>query len=157
MNSIERRKENPNRLTITQILDNMEGVAELHYDGDMETNILSVFNTLSINDRRTFIRRAFKLLRKDEEMLLKKGLEEVVVDDTHIDRRSVDEERKLIGKENYKDQTVFKNWFYGIILGGMILFLLIATFISLSSATRAEDASLLKHTLDILELVFKTK
>ena len=155
MNEFDRRKDPKPRPTLEQVMRSMEEVANVHYGKEISANILSVFNTLPTGDKRTFLRRGYAALKREEILLRKNGLQDVVIDDeTRIDMRSVAEERKTISELNYQEQASFKSWIYQAMFAILLFFIMVAFVISSLSSNRAEEASLLRHISTVFQLLF---
>ena len=143
------------RKTLGEILEHMDTISDIHYDNQLEPNILEIFMTLSEGDRKTFLRKAHRSLVQYQLGLKDSGLDEVVIDDeTRIDRKSIDDERKIIAEPNYEEQRRFKNWGYRIIFLVMLFFLFGSFFVSMFSATRQEDVTMLQWVMELLKMLF---
>lgn len=100
------RRSNTMRLTINQILTNMQAVADLDYRGDLENNGVTIFDHLHDDDKKTFLRHSFKLLWEKQIELSQKGIVDIVIDDVTIDLQAVENERGMIDrrKEDQMDR-----------------------------------------------------
>jgi len=150
---LDRRRTH--RLTITQVLDEMQQIADTDFQGDLPDNALSVFNTLSEDDRKTFLRRSLELHWKNQIELAKNGMQDVVVEhEVVIDPVSVEKERKSIEEVEVEEQLRLKTWMskvtftLGLVVFGAII--LITYFYGGSSANITDILKRLNGVADLL-------
>lgn len=155
----ERRKESKNRMSIAQILDFMQKTADEDYHGDLQNNMLPIFNQLSLGDKKTFLRKSLMLHWENQIDLAKGGLQDVVVDETlTIDRASVDMERKSIQDLNYEEQVKLKSWLYKVIFTiCTLLFIVIVGFTYYAGGPDASPDKILGYLKDLFELLIDSK
>ena len=118
---IDRRKGQPSRMTISQILDFMQHRADDDYGGDLQDNSVAIFNQLSKDDKKTFLRKSLMLHWENQINRAREGKVDVIVEDIVIDPHSIDNERDLITVDNYIEQRKFKNF----MLKGMLTLILL--------------------------------
>jgi len=123
------------RLTITEILDLMQKKADLEFQGNLQDNILHIFNTLNMGDKRTYLRKSLMMLWEEQIKLAECGMQDVVVDqDTRINPVTVEMERlSLMADDRYAQQKL-KVWMYQILfilgISGIMLLVVITLFLS---------------------------
>lgn len=119
----ERRRAVRPRLTISQILDNMQQDADDNYQGNLADNVVSVFNTLNLDDKRTFLRKSLDALWARQIELAQSNLQEITIPtedggkNLKINPLEVEHERQTIEELNYQEQLKMKSW------GTMVLFI----------------------------------
>ena len=123
--TVERRKDQKPRLTITQILDQMQQVADNEYGGDLQNNVLVVFTKLAVNDKKTLLRKGLLLIWEHQVEMAKASMQDIVIDqETCIDQAAVIEERKSIEVVNSEEQLKLKTWFHKVVfVVGIVLFI----------------------------------
>lgn len=94
------RRKNTLRPTISQILSNMQSVADLDFRGDLENNAIIIFDHLSEGDRRTFMRHSLKLLWERQIDLTQRGIRDIMIDDVVFDLQAIASERNYIENQN---------------------------------------------------------
>ena len=150
----DRRKKDPRRLTISQVLDLVQSLADEHYQGDVQTNILSIFNELNSDNKRTFLRKSMMLHWEQQIQLANNDMGDVVLDtETRIDRVSVDSERKQISDLNYSEQIKLKSWMIKVFfLLGLVFF----GFFILASyyIGQVDMKTILSHLTAVIEMIF---
>lgn len=115
MSPIDRRKSTVPRLTITEILEKMQQMADASHQGDLQNNVLTVYNQLSLDDKRTFLRKSLMALWESQIDLATKGMQDVVVDQNlRISPEAVETERKTIETVNYEEQVKLKTWMHQV-------------------------------------------
>ena len=110
MAEYQERRKVKSRMTISQILEHMQYVADTEYAGDLQENILTIFTQLHVNDKKTFLRKSLMLHWENHLMLVREGLTDVEVEDMVVDQKSVADERKLIDDNNFLEQKKMKSW-----------------------------------------------
>lgn len=122
---IDRRRKELPRLTVSQVVDKMQHVADVDYKGDLQNNILPIFNEMPPGDKRTYLRKSLLLHWEKQIELANNGMQDVVIDkdkDTRIDPSSVAAERKQISDFNYHEQVKLKSWLIkAFFLGSLML------------------------------------
>ena len=109
---VERRHTKVARLTITEILDKMQSLADTYFDGDLQNNTPAIFNKLSRESKRTFLRRSLLTLWELQIDLARTGYQEIVVeDDLRIHPEKVEQERQELEAAGSKDQRKFNSKF----------------------------------------------
>ena len=103
------------RLTITQILDSMQSIADTEYTEDLEGNLLKIFNRLPQDSRWTYLRRSLRMFWEMQVDLARSGGEElpreIVVDnEVRIDPVEVAVERRTIEAMEPYEISTFKSW-----------------------------------------------
>ena len=102
---VERRRDPKPRLTITQILDQMQRVADEEYGGDLQNNVLAIFTKLAAGDKKTLLRKGLLLIWEQQVELAKASMQDIVIDqETRIDQVAVVEERKKIEEVTQKSR-----------------------------------------------------
>jgi len=81
VDAVERRRNPKPRLTITEILNQMQQFADEHHDGDLQNNTMSVFSKLSADSKRTFLRRSLMTLWETQIDLARSGYQEIIIED----------------------------------------------------------------------------
>lgn len=147
-------------MSISQILEFMQNTADEEYLGDLQNNMLAIFNQLSLGDKKTFLRKSLMLHWEQQIDLAKGGMQDVVVDkELTIDRTSVDLERKSIKDLNYEEQIKLKSWFMKVtFLVGTALFIAIIAFTYYTGGADPENAKgVLGYLKDLFELLIDAK
>lgn len=119
---IDRRRTPKPRLTINQILDYMQAIADDELGGNVQDHVLLIFSRLSPDDRKTYLRKTLRMLWEKQIEQAKAGESEVILDEElRINPDSVNEERKNIESKSYQEQAKLKMWFTKVFLGAAIL------------------------------------
>lgn len=155
----ERRKETKSRMSISQILDFMQKTADDNFNGDLQNNMLAIFNQLQLGDKKTFLRKSLMLHWEHQIELAKGGLQDVVIDEKlTIDRTSVDMERKTISEVNYAEQAKMKSWFIKtMFIIGVLLFIAIVVFTYYTGSVNEHSKDILEYLKDLFELFIDLK
>lgn len=150
---IDRRKAP--RLTITQILEEMQHQADVDFQGDLPDNALTIFNRLNVGDKKTFLRRSLELHWQNQIELARTGMQDVVIEhEVVIDPVSVEKERKSFEDVELEEQLRLKTWMskvtftLGLVLFGAII--LITYFYGGSSANITDILKRLNGVADLL-------
>jgi hypothetical protein len=144
----ERRGGKKPRLTIGQILDNMQFTADEEYSGDLQNNALAIFNTLSVDDKRTYLRKSLESLWEKQLMFANEGLQEIVVPvplssptagpaapsspekEVRISPVEVKNERESLETGSYVEQQKLRQWLVKIAFAMMVLLFFAVFFFS---------------------------
>lgn len=153
--SIERRKDPKPRLTITQILDQMQQVADNEYGGDLQNNVLPVFTKLAANDKKTLLRKSLLLIWEHQVEMAKASMQDIVIDqETRIDQVAVVEERKNIDAVNAEEQIKLKTWFHKVVfIVGVLLFIAVVAGSLMVGGSGVSVGDMLKDAQKIFELL----
>ena len=153
--TIERRKDPKPRLTITQILDQMQQVADNEYGGDLQNNVLPVFTKLAANDKKTLLRKSLLLIWEHQVEMAKASMQDIVIDqETRIDQAAVVEERKNIDAVNAEEQIKLKTWFHKVVFVlGVLLFIGVVGGTLLVGGTGVSVNDMLKDLQKVVELL----
>lgn len=151
----DRRKGAKPRMTITQILDFMQQVADDEYQGDLQNNSLAIFSQLSVGDRKTFLRKSLMLHWEHQIDLAKGGMQDVVIDqELVIDRHSVDQERQAIESLNYAEQVKLKTWLWKVIFViAMLSFIAIVSITYFMGGEQIDTGEILEYLKDLFKLL----
>lgn len=164
----ERRRSVRPRLTISQILEMMQQIADDEYNGDLANNIWKIFNELQIDERRTFLRKSIDALWEKQVEFAKNGLQEIVLSDeetkqvVRINPVEVQTERTSIEQANYREQSQLKNWFirFGFTLL-MLTFIGMLVFSFFYGSSLPGGGKTLNDTLgnlnNFIDLLFKSQ
>lgn len=153
--TIERRKDPKPRLTITQILDQMQQVADNEYGGDLQNNVLPVFTKLAANDKKTLLRKSLLLIWEHQVEMAKASMQDIVIDqETRIDQVAVVEERKNIDAVNAEEQIKLKTWFHKVLFVlGVLLFIGVVAGTLMVGGSGVSVTDMLKDLQKIVELL----
>ena len=154
--TVERRKDQKPRLTITQILDQMQQVADNEYGGDLQNNVLVVFTKLAVNDKKTLLRKGLLLIWAHQVEMAKASMQDIVIDqETWIDQAAVVEVRRNIDAVNAEEQLKLKTWIHktGLIVS-ILLFVGIVGGTLAIGGTGVSVGEMLKDAQKIFELLF---
>lgn len=153
--TIERRKDPKPRLTITQILDQMQQVADNEYGGDLQNNVLVVFTKLAVNDKKTLLRKGLLLIWEHQVEMAKASMQDIVIDqETCIDQVAVVEERKNIDAVNAEEQIKLKTWFHKVVfVVGVLLFIAVVAGSLMVGWSGVSVGDMLKDAQKIFELL----
>lgn len=141
----ERRRGKPKRNTINQILTSMQDHADNEFNGNVPDNLLILFNTLSLDDKRTFLRRSMEALWDRQIELAEKGLSEVVLQrditdsvkgeqasEVRINPAEVISERDSINTASPDEQRKLRGWLVkAIVFMMLVMFFFVMFFTSL--------------------------
>lgn len=152
---VERRKDPKPRLTITQILDQMQQVADNEYGGDLQNNVLAVFTKLTAGDKKTLLRKSLLLIWEHQVEIAKASMQDIVIDqETRIDQAAVVEERKNIDAVNAEEQIKLKTWFHKVVFVlGVVLFIGVVGGTLVVGGTGVSVTDILKDLQKIVELL----
>lgn len=152
---VERRKDPKPRLTITQILDQMQQVADNEYGGDLQNNVLTVFTKLAAGDKKTLLRKSLLLIWEHQVEIAKASMQDIVIDqETRIDQAAVVEERKNIDAVNAEEQIKLKTWFHKVVFVlGVVLFIGVVGGTLVVGGTGVSVTDMLKDLQKIVELL----
>lgn len=136
-NPKDRRTVKKARLTINQILESMENQADNDFNGDLPSNILGIFNTLSTDDKRTFLRRSLEALWEKRITYAQDGLQEIVLagditadpkqpgvirkEEVRISPVEVRSERRSIESTSPEEQKRLRQWALKLLLVVMFI------------------------------------
>ncbi len=153
--TVERRKDQKPRLTITQILDQMQQVADNEYGGDLQNNVLVVFTKLAVNDKKTLLREGLLLIWEHQVEMAKASMQDIVIDqETCIDQAAVIEERKSIEVVNSEEQLKLKTWFHKVVfVVGIVLFIGVVGGSLMVGGNGVSVSEMLKDAQKIFELL----
>ena len=153
--TIERRKDPKPRLTITQILDQMQQVADNEYGGDLQNNVLPVFTKLAANDKKTLLRKSLLLIWEHQVEMAKASMQDIVIDqETRIDQVAVVKERKNIDAVNAEEQIKLKTWFHKVLFVlGVLLFIGVVAGTLVVGGSGVSVTDMLKDLQKIVELL----
>jgi len=153
--TIERRKDPKPRLTITQILDQMQQVADNEYGGDLQNNVLPVFTKLAANDKKTLLRKSLLLIWEHQVEMAKASMQDIVIDqETRIDQVAVVKERKNIDAVNAEEQIKLKTWFHKVLFVlGVLLFIGVVAGTLMVGGSGVSVTDMLKDLQKIVELL----
>lgn len=153
--TVERRKDQKPRLTITQILDQMQQVADNEYGGDLQNNVLVVFTKLAVNDKKTLLRKGLLLIWEHQVEMAKASMQDIVIDqETCIDQVAVVEERKNIDAVNAEEQIKLKTWFHKVLFVlGVLLFIGVVAGTLVVGGSGVSVTDMLKDLQKIVELL----
>ena len=153
---VERRRDPKPRLTITQILDQMQRVADEEYGGDLQNNVLAIFTKLAAGDKKTLLRKGLLLIWEQQVELAKASMQDIVIDqETRIDQVAVVEERKKIEEVNAEEQIKLKTWIHKV--GFVVSILLYVGIIGGTLAiggTGVSVTDMIKDLQKVFELLF---
>ena len=152
----ERRKIK-NRATIVEILHYLETEADILYQGDVENNMLKLFNQLTVDDKRTFLRHSITALWEKRIEVAKRGIlpeKPVVVDTTlTIEPEVIKSEVEELESSKEKDLDSFSLFIGRVIL---VMFLVFGTFImfwSLFYSMPPEGEKMMGYLGEILKIL----
>lgn len=153
--AIERRKDPKPRLTLTQILDQMQQVADSEYGGDLQNNALPVFTKLATNDKKTLLRKSLLLIWEHQVEMAKASMQDIVIDqETRIDQEAVVAERKKIEDVNAEEQIKLKTWFHKVVfIVGVLLFIAVVAGSLMVGGSGVSVTDMLKDLQKIFELL----
>lgn len=153
--TVERRKDQKPRLTITQILDQMQQVADNEYGGDLQNNVLVVFTKLAVNDKKILLRKGLLLIWEHQVEMAKASMQDIVIDqETCIDQVAVVEERKNIDAVNAEEQIKLKTWFHKVLFVlGVLLFIGVVAGTLVVGGSGVSVTDMLKDLQKIVELL----
>lgn len=149
------RRSSTTRLTINQVLSNMQAVADLDYRGDLENNGVAIFDHLHDDDKKTFLRHSFKLLWEKQIELSQRGIRDIVIDDIMIDLQAVESERCMIDRrkdvqmDNMKDSAV--RWTY---IGALFFTIMVFAFTFFYDPTGQNAVDFIKSVNSIVASIF---
>lgn len=154
--TVERRKDQKPRLTITQILDQMQQVADNEYGGDLQNNVLVVFTKLAVNDKKTLLRKGLLLIWEHQVEMAKASMQDIVIDqETCIDQVAVVEERKKIEEVNAEEQIKLKTWIHKVgFVVSILLFIGIIGGTLAIGGTGVSVSDMIKDLQKVFELLF---
>lgn len=149
------RRKKGTRSSIRQILEAMQDDADDHHKGDLSNAALTVFSHLSLNDRKTFMRHAIKLLWQEQIALSQKGQREVVIDDNiKIDPVAIEAERCNIDEAKQIENEKFKNFFFKVFFIAMVLLFCLIVTIAVYAGEGPKLAEFIEYLTKILEVMF---
>lgn len=149
------RRKNKNRASIREILEMMQDDADDHHRGDLFNASLSVFSRLSLNDRKTFMRHALKLLWEEQISLSQRGQREVVLEnDVKIDPVAIEAERCNIDEAKQIENEKFKNFFFRVFFIAMVLLFCIIVVIAIYAGKGPEIEDFISYLTKVLEVMF---
>lgn len=151
----ERRRGPKPRPSIGQIMDGIQREADDMYHGEVGNNILSLFNRLPTDDKRTFLRSALVHLWKDQIQKEIDGRQDVCLDEEIlINRDQVDWELKDIHEKNYQEQAHLKMWFTKVFFTFAVLLFVGVIVVTYMVDGSSETTGLaLKHFERVLKLL----
>lgn len=151
----DRRKAK--RLTISQILDRMQREADTNYQGDLPNNVSAIFSKLSVDDRKTFLRRSLELHWSNQIELAKNGMQDIVIEpDAVIDPVSVEKEKKSIEDMEVEEQIKLKMWMSKVSFSvGMVVLITIILVTYFYGPTSSNVDDLLKRLNTVADFLFK--
>lgn len=128
----ERRAARRPRLTISQILESMQNEADSEYNGDLPNNALTIFNALSTDDKRTFLRKGLEALWERQIAYAQEGLQEIVLagevvaspgvpakPEVRISPVEIRSERESIDGAAPEEQKKLRQWLMKLMLVGL--------------------------------------
>lgn len=157
----KRERRSQPRLTITQILSQMQSQADIHHYGDLAGNVLKIFNTLGTEEKRTFLRQGLELLWAKQIDLARAGIEEVMVDigdaKLMVDPVYVQHEREEIDNVNHEETMKMKTFLlkFALVTGTLGMFLVIGVTWFYGTFDRKTTTEAIGHFTKILEIFFK--
>ena len=152
---IERRKAP--RLTITQILEEMQHQADIDFQGDLPDNAVTIFNRLNVGDKKTLLRRSLELHWHNQIELAKTGMQDVVIEqDVVIDPVSVEKERKAIEDVEVEEQLRLKTWMSKVAFTlGLVVFAAIILITYFYGGSSSNITDILKRLNSVADLLLK--
>ena len=90
----------------------MEDEADLSYQGNLEDNVLRIFNMLSTDDKKTFLRHGVRLIWEQRIELSKNTQPDIVIDDITINPVAVASELESISAVDYREQQRLRSFLY---------------------------------------------
>lgn len=152
---IERRKAP--RLTITQILEEMQHQADIDFQGDLPDNAVTIFNRLNVGDKKTFLRRSLELHWHNQIELAKTGMQDIVVEqEVVIDPVSVEKERKAIEDVEVEEQLRLKTWMSKVAFTlGLVVFAAIILITYFYGGSSSNITDILKRLNSVADLLLK--
>lgn len=158
----ERRVAARPRPTISQIIENMEAEADLLYQGNLQDNALKIFNSMAVDDRRTFLRNAITVLWERRIELSLRGQVDIVIDDeTRFDPYAIQQEREKIAQQDYEDQMRLRSFILQVMFVASLIMFFSVLFFSYSygsTSLSGEDISdFVKNTSKVMELLLSFK
>lgn len=114
IHSNERRKTSV-RLTITQILERLQEIADVDFRGILQDNALAIFNRLPDDDKKTFLRHALALLWERQIELAQRGIKDIIIDDVLIDLQAVEVERGSIEDKSEEEMLKLSHYIARVI------------------------------------------
>lgn len=154
---VERR--NVKRNSLSEILQNMQEAADGLHDGNLPDNTLKIFNLLSLNDRKTFLRKAVFLLKAHDASCREEGHIVVKIPDPDkadltIKSTEVETERKTIDDLNSEENFRMRSWlikvFFSISIAGFLTVVYFGIVYGSSSNTLSDSASNFNKIISIL-------
>ena len=159
----ERRNRAQRRLTISEILDQMQAVADRSFNGDLQSNALAIFNKLPQGSKRTFLRQSLMTIWGTQIDLARSGFQEVVIeDDMKIIFSEIAKERKELEVASASDDSKMVSKIYMIIFWVALVVVLIVgglLFFSSPAASAAspEELSMYQRLTRVLDYFLKLK
>lgn len=144
------------RASINQILDQMQVTADHEYAGDLNNNALAVFNDLSTNDKRTFLRQSLMLHWERQIDQARHRLDNIVIDqDLQIDPVEVEKERFSIEELNQIELIKMKTWLNKFLLSAGVVSFMVMVLIAYASDTLTDKTEeYLEILTDVVKLIF---
>ncbi len=164
------RRTRRSRLTINQILEKMQGEADAEFNGNLPDNVLGIFNTLSTDDKRTFLRRSLDALWKEQINQAQEGLQEIVLQgevspsgsseaEVRINPVAVVAERESIDASSAVEQQKLRSWLLRLVFVIMVVMFFVILFFTFFYGEN--DMKTLINALGnintLLELIFKAE
>lgn len=146
----ERRATRKPRLTINQILETMQNHADDNYNGNLQDNILTIYNTLSTDDKRTYLRKSYEALLDKQLAYAQEGLHEIVIagetsgngtpekTEVRISPVEVRSERDSITASTPEEQKRLRQWVLKLML--VVMFLMFISIIFFTAFYGTYDA-----------------
>ena len=102
------------RMTITQILDSMQSIADTEHTGDLENNALKIFSRLTPDNKRTYLRKSLRMFWEQQVDLAQQGgdelMHEIVIDnEIRIDPIEVAKEREAMAASSDYESGQYTN------------------------------------------------
>lgn len=155
MTLADRRKGIP-RKTISQILEEMQVIADKDFGGDLQKYGLEILQRFSESDQKTFLRKSLMLHWERQIDLARSDLSDIVLgDEVRIDPVAVERERLSIDELNQAELIKLKTWLHKALFTiaaiGFVIIVAVAYFTE-SLVGNAKD--IMEILTDVVKIIF---
>lgn len=148
-------RRNDRRASIKDILISLQREADNNYNGQLSDNALTIFNMLSVGEKRTFLRHAISMLYNDLlERSMRNEVDDVDIDpDLKIDFSQVTKERADFGDIEKIEHLKFVNFFTRLLFVILLLLFIAFSYFVMTYGVENPGQAILEKLVDILDAV----
>lgn len=134
----------------------MQLEADERHQGRLSDNILTVFNMLTVGEKRTFLRHAIRLTNFEQLNRSIRGASSVIIEkELIVDTEDIDNERSALQSDEKEEHEKFVNFLTRLFFTFLIVFFVIFCLFVIFYGTDNPFSEILPRLNQVLEVLLK--